>query len=226
MGDEYHPNAKVLQALKHVTFVAVIGPTAAGKNTIIEAAMVREPRLHFVRNNTSREPREHERREGGEYRFLTREAMEERIKKGEYAQVAPAVFGPLYATAPEDYNKTGVATMPVLAQAVPIFRKLPFKAMRTVYVLPPDWETWQARIKRHGFDEEQLKRRLQEAERSLVFALEDEDTHLVINYDVEPATDDFILLALGKPLPPRLQADQSRGRQLAQELLTQTRKLL
>lgn len=223
---DYKPAPHVLDHLRQVRFVAVVGPTAAGKNTVIAATQVRAPQIHLVLNNTSRPPRPGE-QEGRDYRFLTREVMEARIAKGEYAQVAPSLFGDYYATAPEDYHANGIMAMPVLAAAVPAFRALPFKDFRTIFILPPDYETWQARIKAHGFEPEALRKRLIEAESSLVFALEskqDERTHLVINQDIEIAAVDFIALALGGPLSARLQDDQSYGREVASGILTSLRK--
>ncbi len=224
-SSDYQPAPHVLDHLKQVRFVAVIGPTAAGKNTVIAAAQVREPQIHLVLNNTSRASRPGE-QEGRDYRFLTRAAMEARIAKGEYAQVAPSLFGDYYATAPEDYRASGTMAMPVLAAAVPVFRALPFKEFRTIFILPPDYETWQVRIAVHGFEPEALHKRLVEAESSLVFALEDEQTHLVINQDIKTAAANFVTLALGKPMDSRLQADQSRAREIAGELLSRLRAAL
>jgi guanylate kinase len=219
---DYKPNQKVLMRLKRVTFVAVVGPTAVGKSTLIRAAMARQPQVHLVMNNTSRPPRNSE-QEGQEFYFRTRAAMEARIKRGEYAQVAPSVFGDLYATAPEDYATTGVAALPVLAVAVPMFRALPFRQVRCVFIVPPSWEEWQARVQQHGFAPEKVAARLHEAETSLQFALQDPAAQLIINHNLATATADFIRLALGRPLSPRLQADQVRGRELATKLLVRLR---
>ena len=122
----YTPAPHVLDRLRQVDFVAVIGPTSVGKTTIINAAMAREPLLSLVLNNTTRPPRPGE-REGVDYLFRTREAMEARIAKGEYVQVAPSVLGELYATAPEGYRTDGVALMAVLAEAMPHFGPCPLK---------------------------------------------------------------------------------------------------
>lgn len=216
---EYRPAPHVIDRLKQVDFVAVIGPTSVGKTTLINAAMEREPRLHLVLNNTTRAPRPGE-REGVDYLFQTRAVMEARIAKGEYVQVAPSVLGELYATAPEGYVTEGVSLMAVLADAMPVFRSLPFKRIRSIFVTPPDWQTWEQRLSAHGFTPEQRAKRLDEAKRSLQFALDDEQTMLVINQDLPTATDDFITLALGLPLSDRLQQDQARARDDVRNLLS------
>ena len=221
----YRPAPQVLDRLRHVTLAGVVGPTAVGKSTIIAAALAREPRVHYFITHTSREPRPGE-REGVDYYFEPRAAMETKMAAGEYVQVAPSVFGDLYATEPGDYSPTGVTIGAIISQAMPAFRALPFKRVRSIFVVPPDYATWQQRIRAHNFSPAQLPGRLAEAERSLVYALEDENTHLIINSSLAAATEDFITLALGKPLPPRLLADQARAREIVRNLLEQVRTSL
>lgn len=221
-GSNYKPNAQVLERLKAISFVAVVGPTASGKSTLIKGALEREPRLKLVRNHTSRPPREGE-QDRGEYFFHPRQEMEQHIARGEYVQVAPSVFGDLYATGPDDYSTDGISILPILADAVPIFRTLPFKSFSCIFVVPPDWDTWLKRIAKHGFTLDKLARRLQEAERSLAFALADPDSKLLVDLDVETGIQDLLTLVLNRPLSPRLAADQQRGREIAGELLIRMR---
>jgi len=216
--DHYQPAPHVIDRLKRVRFVAVIGPTAVGKSTLIAAAMQRESSIHLVLNNTTRAPRAGE-RDGIDYLFQTRAAMETRIAKGEYVQVAPSVLGELYATAPEGYATEGVAVMAVLAQAMPAFRALPFQSVRSIFITPPSWEVWQQRLEQHGFTPEQRVKRLAEAARSLQFALDDTETQMIISADLDQAAADFVTLALGQPLSTRLQADQTRARDIVRNLL-------
>ncbi len=197
MGDNYQPNEAVLSHLPQVTFVAVIGPTAVGKTTLMNAAIARCPALHPVVSATSREPRPGE-EDGVDMHFCTVEDMQQRIGAGEYVQVVPASKnGALYATAPEDYATEGVAVMPVMADVMPVFKALPFKIVRSVYILPPSWEAWQQRITSHEFTPEELERRMLEAGRSLRYALEDPDMLFVVNDDLAQATLDFTQAALG-----------------------------
>jgi guanylate kinase len=223
-GLDYRPAPQVLDHLKGVSLVAVVGPTAVGKSTLIMAAMAREPRLRLVLSHFSRAPRAGE-RQGVDGYFDNRAVMERRVAEGGYVQVAPSVFGDLYATAPEDYDQRGVMIMPIIAQAMPSFRALPFKVVRSIFVVPPDYASWETRLKQHGFTPERLPSRLAEAERSLIYGLEDEPTQLIINDSLDVATEDLLTLALDKPRPPRLQADQSRGREIVASLLEHVRHM-
>src|SRR5690349_300317 len=91
----YQPALSVLERLKQVDFVAVVGPTAVGKTSAIKAAIQKWPQIHMVPNTTSRAPRAGE-QQGVDYYFRTQQEMEERIARGEYVQVAPQLFGYLY----------------------------------------------------------------------------------------------------------------------------------
>lgn len=217
MHVHYRPAMDVLDRLADVDFVAVVAPTAAGKTSLIKAAINKEPVLHKVLNNTSRAPRPGEHK-GVDFRFLPKQAMLDRISKGEYVQVAPTVFGDIYATAPEDYATDGVAVLEVLAAAVPVFRSLPFRSMRTIYIAPPGWEEWQRRVKAHGFTSEQLDKRMAEAKKSLKFALDDKQTGFIVNDDLDQAARDFATLALGKTWPTNLRAAQSQARELVGQI--------
>ena len=218
MHVHYRPAAHVLDRLGQVNFVAVVAPTATGKTTTIKDAVRRWPEIHMVQNTTSRQPRPGE-RDGVDYFFRTDEDMEARIARGEYVQVAPKLFGHWYATEPEGYATDGVAVLAVLAEVVPTFRSLPFKTMRTVFMVPPSWEVWQQRLKTHSFTLDQLKGRIHEAIASLKFGLEDTQTQFLVNDGLEQAAEDFATLALGKPMSERLQADQVRAREIVKSLL-------
>lgn len=218
MDSAYQPASHILEHLKQVNFVAVVGPTAVGKTSAIKAAIKKWPQIHMVPNTTSRAPRPGE-QQGVDYYFRTQQEMEARIAWNEYVQVAPKLFGYLYATEPEGYSTEGVAVLAVLAEAVPTFRALPFKSVRTIFMVPPSWDVWQQRLKSHSFTLDQLKGRIREATASLHFGLEDDQTQFLINDTVELAAEDFATLALGMPMSERLKADQTRARDIVRSIL-------
>ncbi len=218
----YTPDPTILQQLQAVSLAAIVGPTAVGKSTVISAAMRLNPDIHLVLNNTSRSPRPGE-QDGVDYVFHTRQEMLELMERREFVQVAPSLLDELYATKLDSYATDGVAVMAILAQAMPTFRALPFKVVRSISIVPPDYETWQARIAQHGFTPEHLKKRLAEAADSLDFVLHDEATRIVINENIDDAAEDFVTLALGREMSPRLRADQPRGRQIVRLLFDRLR---
>ena len=219
-GEHYKPSRAVLERLKKVHFVAVVGPTASGKTTLINGAVTRDSSLHRVMNNTSRAMRDGE-QEGVEYYFHTREEMIDRMGRGEYVQVAPTVLGDIYATAPENYNIHGISLLPVLTDALPQFKALPFASFSTVFVLPEEYDIWVARIKHHAFSAEQKAKRLAEAAHALRSVLDNPDALFVISGAIEPAIKDFMDRVRGQPLTADEQREQKRARVIAQDLLRQ-----
>jgi guanylate kinase len=212
---DYQPNQAVLTKLPRITFVAVVGPTAVGKTTLLNAAAARCPAIHQVISTTTRQPRPNE-KDGEDFHFRSQQEMETRIAAGEYVlAVSPSSNGDYYASAPEDYADEGIAAMAVMADVVPAFRTLPFKVVRTIFVLPPSWEIWQQRIAEHNFSPEALEKRMQEAGRSLRFAIDDQNLIFVINDDLAQSTLDFTQAALGA----ESYTNQFTSRDLAAQLL-------
>lgn len=216
---EYVPDAAVLAHLPAVDFVAIIGPTAAGKTTLLNAAIARDATIHLVVVTTNRARRPGEQNDI-DYHFRTEAEMRDRIARKGFVQVAPSVLGSLYATAPEDYTTNGISVMAVLVDGMVTFLSLPFKRLRQIYVLPPRWPEWQNRIKAHSFTPEQIAKRMQEARRSLEYAAGSSDVLFIRNDDREDAVNEMLRILQGGT--SRL--SEGTGRRYALELLKQLRK--
>lgn len=220
----YQPAHQVLEHIKNTDFVAVVGPTAVGKSTLIMRAAQREARLHPLVGTTTRPPRPGE-QDGVDMHFQTKEVMEARAGKGGYVTLVIGATGDLYGTAPEDYPAGKVTVLPVLSYVVAAFRTLPFRTFRTIFIVPPSFRVWHERLERRGFSPAELAHRMREAETSLEFALADQAAQLVVNDGLATAAADFLTLALGEPLPPHLVADQALGREIAGQLLAELRRV-
>lgn len=146
--------------------------------------------VHLVRVTTSRAPRPGE-QDGKDYHFRTKAEMQKQIQTGAFVQVAPAVFGDVYATSPDDYSPTGTSVMAVIADAMPIFLSLPFRRIRQIFILPPSWEVWQGRLSTRQFTPVRLRARMKEAESSLRYALDAPDVAFVINDNMTSAVKTF-----------------------------------
>jgi guanylate kinase len=190
---DYQPSPAVLAYVRNVDFVGVVGPTAVGKSTLIERAMTRDRSIHLVRSTTSRDPRPGE-VDGVDMHFRSMAHMEARRAHHEYI-TAVQLFGNIYATAPEDCSDSGVSVLPMAAAAAPQYAALPFHSFRTVFILPPSYETWMARIAGRATNE--LQKRMQEATLSLQFALATPGIVFVLNDDLDIATEEFIAILHG-----------------------------
>lgn len=223
MHVHYRPANDVLEYLQEVNFVAVVGPTAVGKNSVVEEAVHQSPDIRWTPFTTSRLPRTGE-KQGVEYQFRPRQEMEERIQRQEYVNVAPNLLGDLYASAPEDFKQHGINTAAVLADVVPTFRALPFKILQVIFILPPNWEAWQQRLRTRNFSPEQADKRMQEAQRSLYFALNDQNTLFIINDDLSQAARDFSNLVHSGSAPDA--TNQFRATNVARDLLGRLDKIV
>lgn len=220
----YRPDPAVLARLHDVRFVAVVGPSGAGKTSLIKAAMAQEPDVHLILSDTTRPPRPGE-QDGVDYNFRRPREMQRAIARRSYVNVAPSLNGTdFYATHPDSYPHKGVGVMALLSEVVPEFRALPFASFGAVYVLPPSAQIWQDRMSAHHFTPEQQAKRYAEAWRSLQFACHDPDVLFVINDDLSQAAQDFIALVRRRPRTLRQRQDQAHGRELAQTLLTFIKK--
>src|SRR3970040_3107737 len=75
----------------------ISAPSGSGKTTLVERLLREVPRLHFSISYTTRGPRGQE-QDGREYFFVTREAFQAMIERGELLEWAE-VFGYYYGTA-------------------------------------------------------------------------------------------------------------------------------
>jgi guanylate kinase len=227
---DYHPNTTVLNALRQVHLVGVVGPTAVGKSTVVKRAKELDPSLHIVLSTVTRPPRPGE-YDGVDYHFRDRQSMLQRIQQREFVQVPPSLLGDLYATAPEDYSSEGVSVLAHLAQIVPTLRALPFAQNRTVFVLPPSWDAWQERITHHHFTPAQMGKRMAEALDSLAFACHDPEVIFVLNDQIDVAAEAFLAIVRGNAAPAEQQAAcralaASFMEQLQAELTTEAAELI
>jgi guanylate kinase len=215
----------VLRQLHQANFAAVVGPTAAGKTTLIKAAAASDPRLHMLVAGTSRAMRPGEQK-GVDFYFASRESMERKAQKGEYVTCVRHPSGDLYTTSPEEYPAGKTTLLATLSSAVEVFRQLPLQSFRTIYVLPPSYDAWQERLSQHPLAPEQLRRRMEEAAASLTFGLQDGQTQFMLNDDLGTAISDFIALAFGQPIQSARIHEQSRARTAAVAILAELTRVL
>jgi len=211
LAKNYQTALEVKQHIGQVDLLMIIGPTGVGKTTLINKLNV-----PYVPSDTTRSIRPHE-RDGLDMFFLKDYGqVVADIKAGKFVQVAAGATGDLYATRDSSYPASGWATMPVMADVVPIFRNLGFRSTLSAFITPPDYAEWMRRLGDH-LEPDTLKRRMAEAERSFSFALADGQTHFVLNDELDRATSQIEKLLDGTADPSReTQARAAAGRCLVQ----------
>jgi guanylate kinase len=180
---DYIPGAGVQDRLRDVTFVAVIGPAAVGKTTLMRLASELGPDFGRVVSFTTRERRDEEPADA--FRFLNHDRatltnLLEQIKNRELVQftVHPTT-GRIYGSDVAVYDKPYML-LETLPQAMAELERLPFKAIKKI-ALVTEPEEWQARFRErfhHTGQDDTVAKRLQEAITNLAWSLEHRDEML------------------------------------------------
>lgn len=200
----YQPGPEVERALREKTLVAIIGPLAVGKTSVMDDIEARYAGFARVRGFTTRPQRPDE---PDTYRFWPhdRETLEQIhgwLTNGELVQAAVhRQTGYVYGSTPEDYPGD-YNLRDVLSSAMDSFRDLPFEHQRELALIahPDDWRGWlKERIKNAGRDD--TAKRTAEAVQSLMWSLEQgEDFPWVVNRAgyLHETADEVVALARGE----------------------------
>lgn len=142
--------------------VVLTAPSGTGKSSLVRALLGRERELAFSVSHTTRAARAGE-REGIDYRFVDRPTFERMRDAGAFAEWAE-VHGSLYGTAHEEIRAALLGAGEVLLDIdVQGARQVAdrFPEAVTVFALPPDAPTLEARLRGRGTEsEESIRRRL------------------------------------------------------------------
>ncbi len=193
---DYHPSIEVANKLANVDLLAVVGPTGAGKNSILENL-----ELPYVLSDVTREPRNGE-KNNTTYHFRSDYlGILDEIKKGQYVQFLVSPYSEFYGTKIKSYPDDGPCMMAIVAGVMPIFEKLGFRKVVPVYIMPPSYSEWMKRI---GTDRaKELLGRISEARQSMMLALEDEKYNFILNDDLDIAVEEIKNVLNGNPPDPR-----------------------
>jgi guanylate kinase len=170
--------------------IVVSAPSGTGKTTLVESLVARCQGLVQSRSYTSRPARPGE-RDGVDYNFVSRQAFEAMVVRGEFLEWAD-VFGNLYGTRRADTEQArdrgadvvlvidvqGAAQVRQRAEAVSIF------------VLPPSFQVLESRLRSRSKDSEAAMARRLATAREEVLAVDDYD-YVVVNDDVERCVEEL-----------------------------------
>ncbi len=144
----------------------IAGPSGAGKGTVIEALLAREPDLWYSVSATTRSPRPGE-VDGRDYHFLDRPEFERRAAAGGFLEYFD-VYGDLKGTprAPIEQRLAGEGDvlLEVDVQGALSVRET-FPGALLIFLSPPSREEQSARLRARGHDlPDDVERRLAEAD--------------------------------------------------------------
>jgi len=171
----------------------LIGPGGAGKGTVADRLVAREPRLWLSRSWTTRPPRPGE-LERGAYVFVDRATFEEAVAQGRFLEWAEFLDNLMGTPVPEPPPGADVLLEIDVQGAEQVLARRPDATV--ILLLPPSPEVQAERLAARGDDEEHVRRRValgrSEIERGRKIA-----AHTVVNDDLERAVAELAAIVEG-----------------------------
>jgi guanylate kinase len=226
----YQPAPIATQLIKKTSILLLVGPTGAGKDALKERLLKTGEYRHIV-SHTTRSPRMNHgtiERNGVDYHFIDLATAEKMLQEKAFIE-AKTYSDNFYGTSVMEiqaaHDKGKIAMADIEVQGVAEYKTLD-PGVIAVFLLPPDFKTWQKRLQnRYGdvVDVEDYTRRLQTALEELEQLLNTNYYVAVINKDLETAFHDVqaIVRAQGKQTP-----DDSAAREVARRLAQDIQKYL
>jgi len=169
------------------TLYIVAAPSGAGKSSLVNACLARDPSIALSISFTSRAPRPGE-RHAEHYHFVSAAEFEAMIAAGDFFEYAK-VHGDWKGTARQSVESQLASGRDVLVEidwqgARQVREKIPDAV--SIFILPPSREALEARMRKRGQDsEETMARRLANARDEMVHF--DEFDYLIVNEDFATA---------------------------------------
>lgn len=152
----YEPTDETKQLIRETPILLLVGPTGAGKDSVKDK-LLESGKFHHIISHTTRPPRINHgvlEQDGVDYHFITKEQAAQLL--GEHQMIEAKMYsGNIYGTstseiqAARDEGKIAMTDLEV--QGVAEYKALDPGVM-AVFLLPPDFTTWQARLQRRYGD--------------------------------------------------------------------------
>lgn len=180
----YVASDAVRAKLSKLDLLAFVGPTGVGKTTLIN-----QLEMPSVLSDVTRDLRKDEKNDQNYHFRSDYLSILKEIKTGEFVQFVVSDSGEFYGTHATAYPTEGWCTMAIFATAIPDFRKLGFRRVVPVYIMPPGYVEWMRRIGELRAGD--LDARIAESIVSIKTALADPEYHFVLNDNTELALKDI-----------------------------------
>lgn len=169
----------------------ISAPSGAGKNSLINVVLEREPRLVHAVSSTTRARRVHE-AEGINYHYLQRSEFEKRVAAGEFLEYA-RVLDNYYGTEVREIERIfALGKYPILDIDVQGAQTLRGKRIRmvSIFIVPPGMDELERRLRaRASESEEQIRSRLELAR--LEILEQNKFDYVVVNDDLMKAAEEL-----------------------------------
>jgi guanylate kinase len=152
----YEPTDETKQLIRETPILLLVGPTGAGKDSVKDK-LLESGRFHHIISHTTRPPRINHgiiEENGKDYHFINKQEAEKLLN--EHLMIEAKIYsGNLYGTSiaeiqvAKDEGKIAMTDLEV--QGVAEYKELDSNVM-AVFLLPPDFQTWQERLQRRYGD--------------------------------------------------------------------------
>lgn len=202
------------------TLFIVAAPSGAGKSSLVNAVLARDPQIALSISFTSRAPRPGE-RHAEHYHFVSAEEFKAMVRAGDFFEHAQ-VHGDWKGTARQSVE-------PQLAAGKDVLLEIDWQGARqvrdkvadtvSVFILPPSRQALEERMRKRGQDsEEVIARRLAAAREEM--SHHDEFDYLIVNEDFDTAVEE--LCAIFRASRLRRDAQRQRHASLLAALLDES----
>lgn len=215
--------------LRDTKLVLMVGPSSAGRNTIINA-LTKTGEYHYIVSDTTRAPRENNgvmEKNGLEYWFRTEDDMLSDLRSGMFLEAAiihnQQVSGISLRELERarDMQKIAVNEVEIIGMQNIIQAK---PDMFALFVAPPSFDVWMDRMESRGkMSQQEKRRRLESAKVELTNALEKDYYTYIINDDFHHSVDKIHNLVLGGEHDP---LQQKHGSDVIEKLIIETQNYL
>lgn len=227
--ENYRPSGDSLTLLQDIPFVLLVGPTAAGRNTLINL-LVDTGRYHYNVSDTTRKPRTNNgilEQNGVEYWFKDEETFLQGLRDGAYLEAAvihnQQVSGMSIAELKRAHDSGKIAINEIEVDGAAHVHTYKPNAL-FIFLLPPTFEIWMQRLRGRGeMDEEEVRRRMASAVEEINIALDEDYYQFVINNEIHEAAVAVDELANGRTPDDE---KQQLGRDHAEQLIIDIRLYL
>ncbi|HMV34315.1 MAG TPA: guanylate kinase [Turneriella sp.] len=169
----------------------ISAPSGAGKNSLINVLLSKEPRLMHSISSTTRARRANE-ADGINYHFLSREEFEKRVEGGEfleYARVLENYYGTEIREIRRIFAQDKYPILDIDVQGAQTLRGKPVR-MVSIFIIPPSMTELERRLRARASEtEEQIRSRLELAR--LEVMEQNNFDYVVVNDDLMKAAEEL-----------------------------------
>ena len=193
------------------TLYIVAAPSGAGKSSLVNACLARDPGIRLSISFTSRAPRPGE-RHAEHYHFVSVEAFQAMVAAGDFFEHA-LVHGDWKGTARQSVEPQLAAGHDVLLEidwqgARQVRQQVPEAV--SVFILPPSREALEQRMRARGQDSEQVMRQRLAAAREEMSHYKEFD-YVVVNEDFATAVEEMCAIFRASRLRRDQQVERHRS---------------